>query len=49
MDKKQKSRILRGISSRFLDKSKYDDDSALDLMSKATLARADMFLLESDE
>jgi len=40
---------LRGISSRFEDKSKYGDDSALDLMSKATLARADIFLHEVDD
>jgi hypothetical protein len=41
--------MLRGISSRFEEKSRHGDDNALDLMSKATLARADIFLLEADQ
>ena len=48
MDKVEKSRMLKGISSRLQDKSKYGDDNALDMMSKATLARADIFLLENE-
>ena len=40
----EKSRVLKGISHRFEDKSKYGDDDALDLMSKATLARANVLL-----
>ena len=36
------------MSNRFEDKSKFGDDNALDLMSRATIARANVLLGEKD-
>jgi hypothetical protein len=44
MDWIEKSRVLKDMYSRYDSKSRFGDEDALDLMSKANLARADVIL-----
>jgi len=44
MDTMERSRMLKGLSSRYEGRSRFGDDDALDLMSRATIARANTLL-----
>ena len=40
----EKSRVLKDLVFKYEGKSKFGDDGALDLMSRATIARANILL-----